>query len=308
MPQGSNQERSIITPWHRNLLVTAAIFTVFLVAMGGVLCATQSIRRCPDWPGCFGRILPPLEISPILEITHRFLAGISGLLLLAAAIAGLMRTRQLLWVMLPPVLTIPLVLAVSYFGAMVVLHGISPGWAAVDLGSALLVVFLIVTAAVFADAFQRDPHLPHHIKLSTPYTRLVLFTLIVVYGILVTGVLVAGQNSYSGCLGWPIYATTLDQIRQLDTGNLLRQSLSLIGILLIMMVLVQAGRNHRHHPGIFSNAVWVGCLFLLEMLLQVLIRVFNFNVFLLVAYSVTMSIFWGVMVVLAINVVLENGR
>src|SRR3990172_8970502 len=236
MTYSMKQEKEPIASWHKNVLVITAVFTVIAIAMGGILCVTQSIRSCPDWPGCFGKILPPLEISPILEITHRFMAGISGLFLLAAAITGLMRTRQLLWIMVPPVLTIPLVIAVSYFGAMVVLHGISPGWAAVDLGSALLVVLLIVAAAVFADAHRRDPDLPDRIKFSSPYTRLVLTTLIVVYGVLVTGVLVAGQNSFTSCLGWPVYSTTLYQIDTLDAGNILRQSFSLIGIILIIMV------------------------------------------------------------------------
>jgi len=56
---------------------------------------THSIRSCLDWPGCFGKIIPPLETSPILEYTHRVLAATSGLLILAAAISGLVWARRL---------------------------------------------------------------------------------------------------------------------------------------------------------------------------------------------------------------------
>ena len=79
----------------------------------------------------------------------------------------------------------------SYFGMLVVLGGIAPGWAAVDLGSALLVVALIVTSAVIAHARTLHPALPDRLTFRSPFARLVLTTIAVVYGVLVSGVLVA---------------------------------------------------------------------------------------------------------------------
>jgi heme a synthase len=102
MAQISTNIPTPIASWHRNLLTAAAIFTVLLIAMGGILCATQSIRNCPDWPGCFGRLVPPAETGAILEYTHRLLAAVSGLLILGSAIAGLTRKPRLRWIAFPP--------------------------------------------------------------------------------------------------------------------------------------------------------------------------------------------------------------
>lgn len=297
LPQG----KLPLASWHKKLLIAAIISTTLLIAMGGILCVTQSIRSCPDWPGCFGKILPPMEVSPMLEMTHRLVAGISGLLILAAAIAGAIRSRHLRWIMIPPILTCLLVVEVSYLGAQVVLRGISPGWAAVDLGSALLVPALLIASAVFANVYNSNPSRSAKLTFRSPFSRLVLATTVIIYAVLVSGVLVAGKNTITSCLCWPVYSRLIFQVDLPGIGNTTRLIFSVIGISLLASVLVQALRTQRQNRIIFRNALWVGAIFLIEMLLQGLLLVFHFNVFLQVAYTVTMASFWALLVSLVVN-------
>lgn len=297
LPQG----KLPLASWHKKLLIAAIISTTILIAMGGILCVTQSIRSCPDWPGCFGKILPPMEVSPMLEMTHRLVAGISGLLILAAAIAGAIRSRHLRWIMIPPILTCLLVVEVSYLGAQVVLRGISPGWAAVDLGSALLVPALLIASAVFANVYNSNPSRSAKLTFRSPFSRLVLATTVIIYAVLVSGVLVAGKNTITSCLCWPVYSRLIFQVDLPGIGNATRLIFSVIGISLLVSVLVQALRTQRQHRIIFRNALWVGAIFLIEMLLQGLLLVFHFNVFLQVAYTVIMASFWALLVSLVVN-------
>jgi heme A synthase len=37
--------------------------------MGGIVCATESGAGCPDLPGCYGPIMPPLQVHSIIEYT-----------------------------------------------------------------------------------------------------------------------------------------------------------------------------------------------------------------------------------------------
>jgi cytochrome c oxidase assembly protein subunit 15 len=295
-----------ITPWHRSLLATAAVFTVFLIAMGGVLAVTQSIRSCPDWPGCFGKILPPLETSPILEVTHRLLAASSGLLIFASAIVGWVRTRRIRWMMVPALVACALVVEVSFFGMLAVLKGLAPGWAAVDLGSALLVVALCITSAVVATARMRYPALPDRLLFRSPFARLVLATVGVVYAVLVSGVLVAGPNSITSTLGWPIYRAQVFLMDSHGVGNILRLLFSVVGIGLIITVLVQAWRSRRNSPAIFHAACWVGAAFLFEVLVQAVIMVVGIKTSLMVAYTVGTAAFWGLLLVLGVNAAIDT--
>ena len=306
MNQNPIDSEVLIVAWHRKLLAVAAIFTVLLIAMGGVLCVTQSIRSCPDWPGCFGKFIPPLEVSPILEYTHRALAAMSAVLILGAASAGLVWARRLRWIVFPPLAAGVLLVEVSYFGAMVVLHGITPGWAAVDVGSALLATALMVTAAVIAQARKSHPALPDRLSFRTPLARLVLATVTIIYGVFTSGVLVAGKNSITACLGWPIYSLQLYQVDAHGAGNILRLIFSVIGIFLVIRMFVQVRRSWRERPTVFRSARWALAAFLLESVLQALLLIFGFKVSLLVLYTVTAAVFWGLLVMLGVNAGLES--
>jgi len=301
----SSDANSPILSWHRNLLLAGAVFTVLLIAMGGILCVTQSIRNCPDWPGCFGRIVPPAEPGPILEYTHRLLAGVSGLLILGSAVVSMLRVPQLRWISIPPLVAIVLLVEVSFFGAQVVLRGLAPGWAAVDVGSALLVVALMVTAAVKAMSIKNDPSQPDRLSFKNPFTRLVLVTTAMVYMVYVSGILVAGKGSITSCLGWPIYRLQQFQVDGLTWWNILRLTISLLGVGMLVMVLVQAWRKRGELPGVFRAARLVGLAVVLEAVAQALLQLFGLQTPLLVVYTVVAAALWALLVALLIRAGLQ---
>ncbi len=287
-------DKAPILASHRNLLVAGAIFTTLLIAMGGILCVTQSIRNCPDWPGCFGRALPPAETGPVLEYTHRLLAGVSSLLIVSSAVVGMVRARQVRWVSIPPVLALVLLLEVSFFGAQVVLRGLSPGWAAVDVGSALLVVALMVAAAVKASTWASHRQIATQGFRSGP-ARLALAALAAVYVIYVSGILVAGKGSITSCLGWPIYNLQQVRLDGLTPGNLLRLVMSAAAVGLLVAVVLQAWRKRNEQKDIFRIARWLGLAIILETLLQVLIQALGLLIPLLLMYTVVAAALWALL-------------
>ena len=67
------------------LTLFTAIATYTLVVVGNIVRVTDSGLGCPDWPFCYGNILPGANSQAIIEMAHRYFAGIVSLLICAIA-------------------------------------------------------------------------------------------------------------------------------------------------------------------------------------------------------------------------------
>lgn len=130
-----------------HLALALAVLTLLLITLGGIVRTTGAGLACPDWPLCHGKLLPLLQPLVLIEWTHRLVAGVLGLLILA----------QLVWALVVPALrsrlgglaglALGLYLSQAVLGGLTVLHLLKPSIVNLHLANALaLFVVLIVIA------------------------------------------------------------------------------------------------------------------------------------------------------------------
>jgi len=101
---------------------------VAIVLTGAAVRLTGSGLGCPDWPRCYGKVAPPLQIHALVEFSNRVFSGLVGVTAIGAALLGFFRKpfrRELaaLGILLPVG-----VLAQAVLGGLTVESGLKPGY------------------------------------------------------------------------------------------------------------------------------------------------------------------------------------
>lgn len=134
----------------QRLTVVTVIATLALIGMGATVRITGSGLGCPDWPLCHGGFLPPAEQAPVIEWSHRALAGGVGILIVVQAAWAVTAFRQDRRQVVAVALALPLLLAQALLGREAVVRELPPMVVAVHMVSAQLLLALLVMMTVWA--------------------------------------------------------------------------------------------------------------------------------------------------------------
>ncbi len=260
----------------RGYLVLASVTWVLLV-FGASVRVHGAGLSCPDWPLCFGRVVPQLDFHVFLEWGHRALAGcISlGFLALGAWVLrdpGARRRTGPLVVLSAVILVTQIVL-----GGLTVLHLLATWSVTLHLltGSAFFASLLVIARSLRAPAAAAPvPWLLRGLAVALTLAFVVQLGL---------GGLVASQWAGLACTEWPtcnagVWFPTLDGIVGLQLAHR-------AGAYTLLAVAWGYAGAARGHVDVATPALRVAALVTLQALLGIANVLFAMPVELAIAHS-----------------------
>ena len=166
----------------RTLAWAAAVCTYLLIVLGAIVRITGSGLGCGDhWPLCNGHLFPPTgDIGTVIEWSHRLVAALVSVLVLALAVVDWRRSMVAVGL---------LVLQVG-LGAITVKLELPPWSVVLHLGTAMLLLATLLLAARGEGAQHAAP--------------LQLSLLVLAFVTVLFGALTANLGAAAACGGFPL--------------------------------------------------------------------------------------------------------
>ena len=244
-----------------------------LVTIGVIVRATDSGLGCPDWPFCYGQVVPPVgDFKAWIEWVHRTIAAVIGFEILGLAVIAVRdhRTRRsILW---PTLGAVVLVGFQAWLGRETVRLGNSGESVTAHLASAMALVGLLVFLTVRAGY---PAHLPRR-GTSQRFTLLAAFAAAATFALLLFGSQVTATDSALIFPDWPLMGGTLvPPLTDLTGAHVLHRWVAAVVGLIVLVVAVAAWRTQRDRRMLVRLSALAAVLFAVQVVIggaQVLTR------------------------------------
>ena len=279
----------------QRLAFVTVFLTLVLIGVGVLVRATGSGLGCPDWPLCHGGAVPPGERTAIIEFSHRFVASIVGLLVIAVAVAAWKYYRHVPFIVWVATATVPLVGFQGLLGAITVVRELPPEVVATHLITAMIV--LSCTVAVAVAMYLEDPGHRQQFDRAVEAPRQVGRWALLGAGWLIALMWVGGYMAESGastaCEGWPLCnGGILPASDDHEITHMLHRYLAAAFIVFVAPALVAAWRNRERIRWAVPFGTALGVLYVAQVLVGALNVWYTFPEPLTISHTVIASLIW----------------
>jgi heme o synthase len=278
----------------RLLAVVTIAATFVLIAVGGLVRATDSGLGCPDWPRCFGRLMPPAEFHAWVEHSHRLVASVV-MALVALLVVAAWRTGQDRAVRLGSVAALVLVLSQAVIGAFVVWWKLEAESVTLHLATALALVALLIWIGFRsrwpADRSRRQGQDRRFVRLVAAGAGLTYLQMLV--GSTVTG--------YHAGLAYPLNVLLPDLGPGVARIQLAHRAMAMVVGALVVAIWLAARRGQRAHPTVTRLAGYAAGLVAVQIGLGVANVANRLSALTVVPHLAVGALLWGTLVALLLH-------
>ena len=215
--------------------------TIGLVVIGVIVRATDSGMGCPDWPLCYGQLIPPttdsgdvIAYKAWLEWIHRAIAAMIGLIVLAVVALALRNLKDRRSLQGASIALLALVLFQAWLGRQTVLESNSGASVTAHLASAMAFVGLqvwVLARSGYAETLGG-------IRRASGSVVAPIVAAGAIYALLLFGSNVTGTDTGLLYPDWPLMGGTLfPPITELSTPMILhRYATAIVALILISAI------------------------------------------------------------------------
>jgi heme o synthase len=276
----------------RRLAVLSTAATFVLIAVGALVRATDSGLGCPDWPRCFGRLVPPAELHAWIEHSHRLVAAVV-VVLVALLAAAAWRTGQPRGVRWAAAAAVVVVLTQALIGAVVVWWKLEAESVTLHLGTALVLVALLEVIAFRA----RWPTGPK-VRRDRGFVWLAAAGAGLTYLQMLVGSTVTGHHAG---LAYPLNVLLPDLGPGVARIQLAHRALAAVVAALVVATWLVARRTQRAHPTVTRLAGYAAGLVVVQVVLGAANVANRLSALTVVPHLVVGSLLWGTMFALVLH-------
>ena len=283
--------------WLKWLGVLTTLVMLVVLLGGALVTKTDSGLGCGnEWPLCHGQIVPEdITIETIIELSHRVVSGVAGLLVLALSIAswrliGHKRETKFL-----AVLAFFFLLAQALIGAAAVLWGQNDFVLALHFGISLISfsAVLLLTLLIFevdqrfdASSIVIDSRMKWHTIGVTLYSYIVVYT----------GALVRHTKSSMVCSSWPMCGNNewlpSNLYQWIQMGHRAAAGFIFIWIAYITYITI---KHYKHERVLYYGWLIAFTLVLLQVIAGAFIIWTNLNLYVALAHALFISCLFGLL-------------
>lgn len=287
----------------KRLAVVATIGMFIVLVQGALVTTTGSAEGCgQSWPLCNGRFVPSYAIESMIEYSHRFVAGIEGIVIAIVGIGALRFWRDRLEIRILAPLMGSFVIIQALLGAAAVMWPQTPEILALHFGISLIAFasVLLLTFLLY-DLTGRDKL--RDVAIPRSFRRAVWGLMFYTYAAVYIGAYVRHKDVSLACADWPLCNGSVFPGFTGPIGIVFTHRIT-GGLILfgVAGLIYWASKFRDRRPDIFAATLIAGVLIVAQAASGAFVVLTQLDMFATMSHGMFVSLFFGTMAYLCMQV------